>query len=39
MDPVAALQDLMKNNESLVRHKQDLLRARVFELQVRLEEL
>lgn len=36
-DPVLALQELLRTNPALVRRKQELLRARVFELQYSLE--
>lgn len=36
-DPVLALQELLRSDPTLVRRKQELLRARVFELQYALE--
>lgn len=36
-DPVLALQELLRTNPALIRRKQELLRARVFELQYALE--
>jgi len=37
IDPVVVLQDLIKNNASVIKHKQNLIQKRVFELQYSLD--